>query len=512
MGGNLTTESGVNLLGRVDVLNKLKEELNCDFTLFVLRDGNKFYRATTTIRERENSETKAINSRLDSEEIVNTLLNNEEYLGSVELFGSNYLCDYKPIFDKNGKLIGAVFAGISMTEADSIISDVTRGLGILMIAITFFSLLLLVICTEIIKRNILNAIKAPLSLTEQIANFDLTTEGTVRDSKDELNTLNLSVINIQNKLREIVGRIRQNVQESEDSSKRLYTIINRVTDASNEVAKAITSIAEDSTTQSQVTTTMSNHLNSLSDTISSQGDAINDLNKQADDIQSHVEENKNIMMNLKIQTQNCDKAIQDITLKTEQISNSSSSLKGFIESVSKISFQTNLLALNASIEAARSGDAGKGFAVIASEIHKLALETTALTKNATNLIEGLSDNIAELIKSSETVQNTSEIQSKSINTTKEMFEAVTNNLNNINTIIKVLVSNSTSIEQEKDELSMLVSQIVEMTQNNAAATEETSAYTQEQAATYQDILKLAESVEIQSRLLNEVVSQFKVSK
>lgn len=96
-------------------------------------------------------------------------------------------------------------------------------------------------------------------------------------------------------------------------------------------------------------------------------------------------------------------AVQNTTLKTEELSSSSRQIEGIITKIQKIAEQTNLLALNATIEAARAGEAGKGFAVVASEVKGLANETSAATTEIADIIGALVNAIGEIVGSMDQV-------------------------------------------------------------------------------------------------------------
>ena len=78
---------------------------------------------------------------------------------------------------------------------------------------------------------------------------------------------------------------------------------------------------------------------------------------------------------------------EEIIIAMDRLSKSSSEVASIIKVINNIAEQTNLLALNATIEAARAGEAGKGFAVVASEVKTLAQESAKSTENITNNIK-----------------------------------------------------------------------------------------------------------------------------
>ncbi len=162
-------------------------------------------------------------------------------------------------------------------------------------------------------------------------------------------------------------------------------------------------------------------------------------------------------------TEQSSSVVRDAVSAMSKIENASAEISQIINVIDEIAFQTNLLALNAGVEAARAGEAGKGFAVVAQEVRELAQRSAGAAKDIKNLIH----------RSGEEVQS----GVKLVTATGDALMLIESHVVKINDLVHSIATTSREQSTGLAEVNTAVNQMDQMTQQNAAMVEESTAGT-----------------------------------
>jgi methyl-accepting chemotaxis protein len=211
--------------------------------------------------------------------------------------------------------------------------------------------------------------------TEVIAQGDLTGEPLKGDSSDEIGDLIAAVNQMQRSLREIIHSMAATAEH--------------VASASEEISSTATQMAQGAEVQRDQASQVARAMQEMSSTVLQVSENSNKAAEAARQAAETARQGGKVVQDTLAKMQAISESVSGTSKKILELGKSSDQIGRIIGVIDDIADQTNLLALNAAIEAARAGEQGRGFAVVADEVRKLAERTTTATKEIARMIENI---------------------------------------------------------------------------------------------------------------------------
>ncbi len=327
---------------------------------------------------------------------------------------------------------------------------------------------------------------------------------------DELGIMGRAVLDLRKNVREMLQRVVAAAEQVAAASQQLTASADQSSIAINQVADSIVKVAGACTEQftevenaGHQSDELKNNMKNFTDMLSTTEEKIKATNVAADQgdksVAAAVDQMKVI-----------EASVSETAGVIAQLGEESDKIGKIVDAIAAISDQTNLLALNAAIEAARAGEHGRGFAVVADEVRKLAEQSQSSAREISDLIGSIQEKAQDAVDSMQSgvakVREGTEAVTGGGQAFKHIAEMVTDvadNSRRMGAIVSTLVGST-------DEITKSVENINEKSRQVASESETVSAASEEQTATMHEIADASRALAMQAQQMQEVISRFKV--
>lgn len=329
----------------------------------------------------------------------------------------------------------------------------------------------------------------------QVADGDLSTEVKAY-GRDEFRDLAQVANNMIRNNRNLVMGLYKTIQVMEQSTGQVDDASGDINVCSQDITRAINEINVGMDKQAQHAQECAVKTSTLSDRIKEVLGRVEHTQTLADKTEQMIGQGAEIVGVLGDKAQETREVTQKVGGSITRLQSESQTINEFVETISNISKQTNLLSLNASIEAARAGSAGMGFAVVATEIRKLAEDSNRAAGEIRNQVETITRYTQQTVKDADYAQEIVHIQERAVRQVIEVFGNMSGQITELLAELKQIAADTEAADRERNDT-------VDAVENISAIIEETASSALMVHGMAENLLQSAEKLDCISHALND---------
>lgn len=437
-----------------------------------------------------------------SQEVTDQVVNKKEDFSSTSLTINNqsFYAYYIPMKNPDGSVVGMVFAGKPSEKVDAMIRTKTMG----MLGISLGLLVIAALAVLFIANKLGKAVRKTGVMLNTLSQGDLSiqVDEKLLKRKDELGIMGSSLQELMNKLKGIIGDMKKSADVLAKSGQEMNELADQTNTTVTDISRAMDDVSKGAISQAEDIEEATNSVGEMGESIGkivTQVDVLNDTSEHMEQAKSEADL---IITELSESSERTFEAVNRIEKQVKLTDESVTKIEEAISLISSIAEETNLLSLNASIEAARAGEAGKGFAVVATQIQKLAEESNASATSITEVIDHLAEESRNTVDAMNEMQAIIQEQQEKLHDTKNKFEGVSAGIQTSRSEVKDIKTDTGNCDVARVKVTDVIQNLSAVSEENAAATEETMSAIQELnammdllAAKSDDLKALAQKLE-----------------
>lgn len=336
----------------------------------------------------------------------------------------------------------------------------------LVIIATAIALLIGAFITFGIQRNM----KSISQKLDEVAKGDLTVSVKAQ-GRDEFQSLAATATNMIRNNKKLVQKLTGTVQQLEESADDVNDASGDINNYSEDITRAIDEISEGMSKQAEHAQECVEKTNALSEKIKDISNMVEEVEGLVDKTEKMIQQGTEIVNVLGDRARETSDITARVGSSIEILKKESEIINGFVEMISDISRQTNLLSLNASIEAARAGTAGRGFAIVAEEIRNLADDSKKAAEEIRNNVENISAQTLSSVRSAKEAESMVALQAEAVDEVISVFQGMNEQMTELFLNLKKIADSTEIADKERNDTLDAVENISAIIEETASGSE-----------------------------------------